>query len=101
MKEVIRETPPTSVTLLGDATDRKYYGISQHKTIKGLITRSDYNRGDWQARCRDSFTMANKWGNWSGDHHTSLQALISKLITEGYKVYEFDTPQELFKWLSE
>jgi len=100
MKTVVVNEPNNQVALSRVSEDR-YYGISTPVSkgfMKGFITRTNYNGGDFIAVARNYLTNGN---GWTALRAYSLKETIKKVVNEGYVVYEFDTHTELFKWLAE
>jgi hypothetical protein len=99
MRKVVKTLAPIQETSLESVHWEKYYGVETNLKIgKGFITREKYMEGDYIVLSRHLITASN---GWSYLYSPSLKALINTCIIERFSVYEFDTPQELFKWLSE
>lgn len=98
MKKVILPSQaPTDTVLLNVVSIAYYYGvIPSNKETKGFITREIYGEGRFNARCMDFLTNAGGWDIYAG----SIKELIRKLITMNFEVYQFETEQELLKWLA-
>lgn len=77
------------------ATCGKYYGIALGKQ-SGFVTRFGT---DYKALAAYHVTDGN---NWPGHSARTLPALLESLLKSpaGFAVYEFETEQELFGWLS-
>ena len=99
MKKVVLELPKSKVAKVENCSNIGYYGIKPSgQSDKGFIARKNYNRGPYHTCVGRSLTNGNTWGDYSD---SDLKNLISELIKASFEVYEFDTHQELFKWLSE
>ncbi len=99
MKQVINEIPQDYV-YSGKACKSKYYGIQSRLNGKGFILRADY--GDDQLytnRSIQGLTYGNSWPTIPAS--SNIQQYIKNLIEGSFKVFEFETPQELFLWLAE
>ena len=74
----------------------KYYGVSFTGTrTRGFIAHSD---SGFRVNYVEGLTM--------GSYHMRLTArsllgVMREILGNGNKVYEFDTPKELFTWLTE
>lgn len=97
MREVINRAKSSKV-FSDSVSDEKYYGIDQYDSDeKGWIGRSNYY-GEMRAFCQKAVSSGNEW-----DHlikTRDLKLFIDDLIVKDFKVYEFDTCQELFLWLA-
>lgn len=83
-------------------SDEKYYGVLETiRPSKGFLMSKDYrcNNG-YRVICRDQVTRGN---NFPFLNSATLEDFKKKVIEDSYifTVYEFETFQELFKWLSE
>ena len=97
MKKVVIKIE-ASQTLLSKVSSEKYYGIVNKQGDKGLITRQDYESGDYLVYVADHITK----GNGFGYRKSNLKELLKVHVDSSmFQVYEFDTHKELFKWLSE
>lgn len=80
--------------------EEMFYGVLANGRTLGCISRDDYERGQWRARCESEFTQGN---GWSGtDSGLSLLECVKFLVggTVGFKVYEFSTFRELCGWIA-
>ena len=93
MKKVV--VAITNVCLVSDATPDKYYGVQVGET-RGFIARSGYFSGKYSAHCMRGLTRANFWNDFDRD---SLSATMKALIEAGQGVFEFDTPEDLMRWV--
>lgn len=101
MKKVVRKQQQA---FLEDVNPAKYYGIQDNNKYKGLIHKNEYTKGNYKAYCRTLITNGNGFLIKCKDPPVTddLQVFIGAFLDSGsYTVYEFDTPQELFKWLAE
>ena len=99
MKKVVINPPVVEPTVtLSEANPRKYYGILSLYEGKGFIKQEKFESGPYQGICSNGLTKGNAWGAFQD---TSLPGLFGKIFDRGYSIFEFDSPQELFKWLSE
>lgn len=77
----------------------KYYGV-RCEAWSGFICRQNYRNGKYRVRVSRLLTE----GNRSFIDTDSLADLVNGIITNytaTFEVFEFDTPQELYRWLSE
>ena len=96
MKEVIKNN--NEVVLNNEVSEKKYYGVDTLEKNKGFILQRNYCQGEFYAICENSLTYGNSFG-WRGN---SLKEVVEDILSsKNAVVYEFNTPQELFKWLSE
>jgi len=101
MKSVVQNIIHQEVSL-NQVDEFKYYGItpSLKGTQKGFVAKNDFWNGKFKAFAAEEITKGNCWHIVSEDA-TNLKEVVGELLDSGFYVYEFDTPQELFKWLSE
>lgn len=92
MKQVIEKTETT--VRPAECSEQKYYGLKTDQD-KGFIIQERYKSGEFYAVCVESLTYHNSWNS-----NSNLNQLIRQLVKDGFKVYEFDTPEELFAWLA-
>lgn len=85
-----------------ETSDAKYYGIRTKCECfarnTGFITRQCYDSGTFKVLCLDHLTNGNDWSHYLAN---TLQLLIELLLKKGIEVFEFDTPEELTKFLFE
>jgi len=96
MRKVVVNAKP-SVVSIEDVTGDKCYGFILEGN-KGFITRKDgFRRGDYCAKAVNSLTEGNCWSM-----HTSptLHGVIQGLVKAKFAVYEFETPEEMLKYLA-
>jgi hypothetical protein len=74
-----------------------FFGVESPGDCKGFIHRTEYEKGPYKAFCVDSFTIGNGWPMVKEGY---LDELILELLDLGFEVFKFETPQELFAWLS-
>lgn len=96
MKEVIIQKKTNTISTINVLRD-KCYGI-YYNYNKGFIYQESYRYGNYKTLARTDLTMGN---SWTCLQYPLLIDIVEAAIEMGFKVYEFDTPQELFKWLSE
>ena len=75
-----------------------YYGVKMSINQKGFISRRDYGSGDFRLYAVEAVTRGNYWCSYDS---TDLKSILSTLLDRSKEVFVFDTPQELFEWLSE
>lgn len=96
MKQVIiigeENVPIVDVKMV---SPQKYYGVS-YSDSKGFVVRDEYENKNYRARLGRSLTKGNSWNHQSD----SLIVLIAAFLSDGYQVFEFNTYQELFRWLA-
>jgi len=95
MKKVVEKQE--NRVFVGEVSLSNYYGVKAIN-CKGFITRERFNSGCYRILCTQLLTCGN--GFLCSKETTSLTEFI-KYNLSSYEVFEFDTPQELFKWLSE
>jgi hypothetical protein len=79
-----------------EVSDDKYYGMINALGNKGFVVRANFEAGYYRMMSVEGFTNGNSYSS-----NYNLTTLISKFTSDGCKVFEFDTYQELFKWLIE
>lgn len=95
MKEVCNK--PRDFISPNEVDDNLYYGILNYKN-KGFIIRERFRSGSYKVISEDKFTLGNYYNSFDNGN---LQKIIEELIAANFKVFEFKTNKELFKWLSE
>jgi hypothetical protein len=95
-KTLVFKKPVDNTVNVADASYEKYYGIKLNKVF---VTKSDYHNGYYRVAMLDSLTEGNSTIGCSNDKHRDLIEFLRSY--EGGEVYQFDTWQELFKWLLE
>ena len=100
MKQVIINQPPQNTVSIDKVSDNKYYGVEAVKGDKGFIANKDYSTNNYEFRCRDSLTKGNKWNGFSSRNLDKAIRSWLMFNDENRQVYEFDTAEELFDWLS-
>lgn len=102
MKSVVLKRPVLEVTEYSDVSIDKYYVVVDipHRW-SGFITREDYSVGNFRILCFDSLTNSNGVTKYEKLKISELSSFIERLLTDGLKVYEFDTMRELCRWVSE
>ena len=96
MRKVIPKQDSVAVRLLEDVVSNKYYGVFGYK-IKGFITRESFDSGNFYVATSRNITNGNRFCDYYGDN---VNAVIEGLLSNNYEVYEFDTANDLFKWLA-
>jgi hypothetical protein len=71
-----------------------FYGIS--KGFRFFVTREQFEGGKFVVRCLSNLTRGN--GN-SALERDSLKELLSNAIKNRFDVFEFETAEELMKWV--
>lgn len=100
MKKVILEDKSKDVITVPECSDRYYYGFEVNGKERGFITQTNYGSNKCVAMSADGVTKGNCY--MSLERNLSLFAMLEKMAGhDGFEVYYFSTPQELFKWLSE
>ena len=97
MKNVILDIP-TQTVMASNVSAAKCYGVKPFpgQEDKGFLMDIGCNTGIYSVRTFD-FTQ----GDIYDVKFRRLNALVAHLLKNNWQVYEFDSPQELFKWLSE
>ena len=95
----------TNIVEYKNVDDYKYYGAVKKALPdgKGFIVRTVYGglngNKTYKLMSINYFTKGNSFESFDG---YSLSGLIQELLKNGsFDIYEFDTPQELFRWLAE
>lgn len=104
MRKLVREKTP-DVFLAEEADINKFYGVvTDLSKDKCFITKPYYKNGRYQLRNTHLFTEGNDLIVASIDlppmKLTKYLKFIQNLHTTR-EIWEFETAQELFKWLSE
>lgn len=102
MKQVVLTIPSTQpLVLTSDATTEKYYGAAHRaNNQRSFITRPDYfSQKGYRLACVGKVTQGNYYDAFDAD---TVSGILENVLKNGnFNIYEFDTPQELFRWLSE
>lgn len=100
MKTVIIRSSNNTVPF-SEVDSLKYYGIKHRtSTSVGFIAREKYKGGNYHAYCLDSLTDGNHLCTRNDiSNHYNLSLLIKEFIENDFIVKEFDTYEEMFKWL--
>lgn len=97
MKQVVTEIPTVDFILTSKISLSRFYG-AEIPFFKGFIHRKDDSHfSNFKLYLVNNITTGN--GIVSGEDPI-LSQCIKKVIDSGYKVFEFDTYQELFVWLA-
>jgi hypothetical protein len=93
------------VFIAEEASIEKFYGVvTDLSTSKCFISRPYYKNGRYQLRNMAMFTEGNEIILTPEAHSTMKLCNYLKYLRERggtREIWEFDTHQELFKWLSE
>jgi hypothetical protein len=97
--QVVNPVPPPPPQLTADKVSvSRLYGVQIYDR-RGFITRQNYHDGKFVARCQDELTRGNGWDSYDS---VTLTDLIARIIKDkDNKVFQFDTPKELFAWMIE
>lgn len=98
MKKVLRTIPEQSFTLIDQVSEGKYYGVNIN--YKSFIQQEGYCSGNFILKSSNKLTIGNYYDGQTYTGHKTINSLISSILSRGYEVYEFDTPEELFAWLA-
>lgn len=97
MRKVIGQQEPKDVRLAEDVSDVHYYG-AELDGQRGFILRTTWGgAGPYHVLASRGLTMHNHFDAMAG---VTLRECVENLLADGNQVYEFDTPEELFKWLA-
>jgi len=102
MKQV-KNPEPRNTVLPSEANKHKYYAFSvnPHKPDnKGFVASMGFGDGPYKAYAVKNCTYGNYFIDHEGEKELST-ALNRMAENSNFKVYEFDTPQEMFAWLAE
>ena len=66
-------------------------------TGSGFIRQANYRSGGFIALASDNLLVRNNWNSFNSG---SLATCINKLLRSNAEVFEFQTPQKMFLWLS-
>lgn len=101
MKEIIPSTLKPTNIFAEQVLEMKdpIIGIMQGHS-KGFLIKTKYQSEQYEARCLGGFERGN---NWDVNHTQggTLKEWFNFFDPPNHKIFLFDTPQELFKWLSE
>lgn len=92
MKKVIN-TPVEEISVENCSEDL-YYGIERN--CRFFVTRERFDGGNFVARCLNLLSRGN---GHSGLSRSSLKELLLNAIESGFQVFEFDSAEELMKWV--
>jgi len=104
MKQVISKCQNYGITAIENVDEALYYGI-QLRGGRGFVSREsgrsfDAIYGDFIILCPKQITLGNGWGSFDA---RTLELLLRGVIKadDDNRVFEFDTPKELFDWVTE
>lgn len=97
MKQVVTQSNTVNIQ---NIDPEKYYGTFCDECGKGFVTRQDYEEGDYTILSVREVTKGNGFNQYND---ILLFACLRNFLKakKSRKVFEFDTAQELFKWLAE
>jgi hypothetical protein len=95
MREVIVQKPDPKVVPIDEIALDKYYGVDMGGG-RLFITRETFDKGNFTVRSTRNLTNANGYSGYSNPY---LDGLIRMLVVNDYKVYEFDSFDDLALWL--
>lgn len=104
MKEIVKSVPRTQINWNELPTNPI---IGFFLGTKGWLQRNGYNENKFSLCSVQSFELGNRWlmtpteGALMVREVKDLNIAFNFLKKYATKVYLFDTPQELFRWLSE
>lgn len=109
MKEIIQTITEPAVITIADVRhikpEKRYVGFMHNSSGgKGWLQAMEYNQDLYQIfSVREGVSIGNHWGNNPMPFERTINFLWDSVLNKsrGAKVFLFDTPQELFKWLSE
>lgn len=96
MKQVVKQletVTPETVSM------DKYYGVEFMGFYRGFIVAEKHKELPCKIYASRNVTRGNGWDNFN---RPNLKETVSTLLeNRNFKVFEFDTHQELFRWVSE
>jgi hypothetical protein len=101
MKKIIKTLPQTKFITIDEVESIKIKNIgiaSLNIGNKGFLIPAQYGSELYWARAVESF---GKGDGWDISNAKTLKGWIEYWKDSNIEFYYFDTPQELFKWLSE
>lgn len=98
MKKVVAKLTIVPEISLNSVSTEKYYGFQRNDGAKGFLT-SLAERPDMLLLAVSGLTGGNSWNHLGAP--TVQETIKNMLDKQVFEVYEFDTPQKLFKWLAE
>lgn len=99
MRKVVQKENVDTVDV-NNVDPNRYYGVIIPESGRGFVSQDEFRRGKFRTRPLDGITHGNGWGSFE---HSDLSELLKGFLSpdRGYAVFEFDTHQELFRWLLE
>jgi hypothetical protein len=101
MKKIVKTLPEIEFISIDkvESIKEKNIGIySMDSSTKGFLIPISYKSELYWVRAVDGFERGN---GWSVDEAKTFKGWLEYWYGIGVEFYYFDTPQELFKWLSE
>ena len=95
MKKVITNESVDSIHI-DKITPDMYFGVLQGEKHKGFIARAKWDEGPYIVYSKEMITNGNQWDSWV---HSDITSLV-RALPQSFVVYAFNTPDELFQWLS-
>lgn len=111
MKQIIKELPKDDFVFPSDVDESKYIGYLSGRNNRGFLIKNSYPKGEFYLVCAHGVTICNNWDsplklnrlNRPTSFREAIDAILKYHETAVIvgKLFVFDTPQELFKWVSE
>jgi hypothetical protein len=99
MKSVIKPKPrKNNIVVSTETAIYKYYGVCLGGPNRGFISRREFETGCFTVSSPYKLTGGNGWVHFDTQ---SLSTTIDKLIDNGNEVFEFDTFNDLMKWVGD
>ena len=99
MKRVITKSTEKTV-LVTDMDHKKFYGFLKGEKVKGVITRAEFEIGNFLMLVMDDFTNGNGY-SFPNLPMNTLENVARCCERHGFILYEFETHEDLFRWLME
>ncbi len=98
MRQVVKLEEKHEIVDVNDVNATKYYGVINIDTEKGFIAKGKMCDLEFNLMARKEITIGNCWSHFK---NANLKKMCENLIIANFKIFEFDTPKELFAWLAE
>jgi hypothetical protein len=100
MKEIIFNKTPENTIPFSELPKYPNVGILTSSDSKATLVPAEYESNLYLARCLDDWEVGNCY-NPNGDKNTIEGWCDFFRKSHKAKIFLFDTPKELFKWLGE
>lgn len=97
MKNITLVTTPS---LSSEPDTDKYYGVFREGEVAFVVGIGEYQKPEFKIIIPDGATAGNQWLDVRQlSSCMNLSEYIKSLLDLDFQVFEFETPEDLFKWV--